>query len=64
VIIALRHVLAGIGAAAPEELPPVPYASVSRWNGDGDRLRLAVWPVWGDTAHLTSLDDADGRRHT
>ncbi|WP_306416643.1 MULTISPECIES: histidine phosphatase family protein [unclassified Streptomyces] len=25
VIIALRHVLAGIGAAAPEELPPVPY---------------------------------------
>ncbi|MFE9059586.1 hypothetical protein [Streptomyces mutabilis] len=60
-IIALRHVLAGIGAAAPEELPPVPYASVSRWDGDDDRLRLAVW---GDTAHLTSLDDADRRRHT
>ncbi|MFE0949025.1 hypothetical protein [Streptomyces mutabilis] len=55
-IIALRHVLAGIGAAAPEELPPVPYASVSRWNGDSDRLRLAAYP--------TSLDDAEGTRHT
>ncbi|MDQ0389983.1 hypothetical protein J2S54_006803 [Streptomyces sp. DSM 42143] len=54
-IIALRHVLAGIGAAAPEELPPVPYASVSRWNGDGDRLRLAAW---GDTAP----PDLAGRR--
>ncbi|MGW5503406.1 histidine phosphatase family protein [Streptomyces rochei] len=61
VLIALRHVLAGIGAVAPEQLPPVPNASVSRWNGDGDRLRLAVW---GDTAHLTSLGDAEGTRHT
>lgn len=50
VIIALRHVLAGIGAAAPEELPPVPNASVSSWSSDGHRLNLAAW---GDTAHLT-----------
>jgi broad specificity phosphatase PhoE len=49
VLIALRHVLAGIGATAPEQLPPVPNASVSHWNGDGHRLRLISW---GDTAHL------------
>ncbi|WP_425314790.1 histidine phosphatase family protein [Streptomyces ambofaciens] len=60
VVSALRYVLAGIGAVAPEELPPVPNASVSQWNGDGHRLRLAVW---GDTTHLTSLDDMEGMRH-
>ncbi|WP_226487497.1 histidine phosphatase family protein [Streptomyces parvulus] len=60
VVIALRYVLAGVGAAAPEELPPVPNASVSHWNGDGHRLRLAAW---GDTAHLTSLDDMEGMTH-
>ncbi|WP_151771141.1 histidine phosphatase family protein [Streptomyces abyssomicinicus] len=49
VLVALRHVLAGIGATAPEALPPVPNASVSYWAGDGHRLRLASW---GDTAHL------------
>ncbi|MFD8935820.1 histidine phosphatase family protein [Streptomyces sp. NPDC059578] len=52
VVIALRHVLAGIGATAPEQLPPVPNASLSHWSGDGDRLRLSAW---GDTAHLTPL---------
>ncbi|MGW4010929.1 MULTISPECIES: histidine phosphatase family protein [unclassified Streptomyces] len=57
VVIALRYVLAGIGAVAPEELPPVPNASVSHWNGDGHRLRLVSW---GDTAHLSSLDDMEG----
>ncbi|MEU5756824.1 histidine phosphatase family protein [Streptomyces sp. NPDC047829] len=60
VVIALRYVLAGIGAVPPEELPPVPNASVSHWNGDGHRLRLAAW---GDTAHLTSLDDMEGMTH-
>jgi broad specificity phosphatase PhoE len=53
VLVALRHVLAGIGATSPEQLPPVPNASVSHWEGDGQRL----WPVcWGDTAHLTTLE--------
>ncbi|MFG2548271.1 histidine phosphatase family protein [Streptomyces sp. NPDC048594] len=60
VVIALRYVLAGIGAVAPEELPPVPNASVSHWNGDGLRLRLAAW---GDTAHLNSMDDIEGMTH-
>ncbi|WP_395570373.1 histidine phosphatase family protein [Streptomyces sp. BK79] len=53
IVIALRHVLTGIGAAPPQELPPVPNASVSHWTGDGHRLRPATW---GDTAHLSSLD--------
>jgi broad specificity phosphatase PhoE len=43
VLIALRHVLGGIGATAPEHLPPVPNASVSHWSGDGRRLRLVTW---------------------
>ncbi|MGV9548306.1 histidine phosphatase family protein [Streptomyces ardesiacus] len=60
VVIALRHVLAGIGAIAPEDLPPVPNASVSHWNGDGHRLRLVAW---GDTAHLTSLNEMEGTTH-
>ncbi|MGZ3119832.1 histidine phosphatase family protein [Streptomyces sp. H62] len=60
VVIALRYVLAGIGAVPPWELPPVPNASVSHWNGDGHRLRLAAW---GDTAHLTPLDDMEGMTH-
>lgn len=51
VIVALRHVLAGIGAEAPDRVPPVANASVSHWRGDGRRLR----PVrWADTAHLTA----------
>ncbi|MDH6224871.1 histidine phosphatase family protein [Streptomyces sp. MJP52] len=58
VLIALRHVLAGIGATAPEQLPPVPNASVSHWDGDGHRLRLISW---GDTAHLTPPASAGDR---
>lgn len=57
VIIALRYVLAGIGATASEDLPPIPNASVSHWIGDGRRLRLATW---GYTGHLTSPDSAEG----
>ncbi|MEU4654121.1 histidine phosphatase family protein [Streptomyces sp. NPDC023723] len=53
VLVALRHVLAGIGAEAPDRVPPVPNASVSHWRGDGRRLRPAGW---GDTAHLTAPD--------
>ncbi|MFC9154625.1 histidine phosphatase family protein [Streptomyces bauhiniae] len=49
VLLALRYVLAGIGAAAPEHLPPVPNASLSHWDTDGRTLRLRTW---GDTAHL------------
>ncbi|MFF4713480.1 histidine phosphatase family protein [Streptomyces eurythermus] len=57
VVLALRHVLAGIGAPAPDRLPPVPNASVSSWLGDGRRLHPASW---GDTAHLTNPDPTDG----
>ncbi|UUU33302.1 histidine phosphatase family protein [Streptomyces sp. CA-210063] len=49
IAVAVRFVLAGLGAPAPEALPPVPNASVSHWNGDGGRLRLVRW---GDTGHL------------
>ncbi|WP_448316288.1 histidine phosphatase family protein [Streptomyces sp. CO7] len=55
VLVALRHVLAGIGAASPESLPPVPNASVSHWEGDGRRLHPTRW---GDTAHLDAADPA------
>ena len=49
IAVAVRFVLTGLGAPAPETLPPVPNASVSQWDGDGGRLR----PVrWGDTGHL------------
>ena len=56
VLVALRYVLAGIGATAPEQLPPVPNASVSSWTGDGHQLHLSTW---GDTRHLTSPDSAE-----
>lgn len=52
IAVAVRLVLAGIGATVPGRLPPVPNASVSEWTGDGGRLRLTRW---GDTTHL---DDA------
>ncbi|MGW5048788.1 histidine phosphatase family protein [Streptomyces griseoluteus] len=52
VLLALRHALAGIGAAAPGHLPPVPNASLSHWTTDGRTLRLHTW---GDTAHLAGL---------
>lgn len=50
VVVALRHVLSGIGAPVPHDPPPVPNASVTHWRGDGRRLRLVDW---GRTAHLT-----------
>ncbi|MFE5207047.1 histidine phosphatase family protein [Streptomyces sp. NPDC056600] len=55
VLVALRHVLAGVGATSPESLPPVPNASVAHWEGDGRRLRPTRW---GDTAHLDPADPA------
>nr|WP_272920692.1 histidine phosphatase family protein [Streptomyces sp. SID1328] len=57
VLLALRYVLTGIGAAAPEELPPVPNASVSQWGTDGRTLRLLTW---GHTAHLNALTTTQG----
>jgi broad specificity phosphatase PhoE len=49
IAVAVRLVLAGLGSTFPGDLPPVPNASISRWDSDGGRLRLARW---GDTAHL------------
>ncbi|UGQ12182.1 histidine phosphatase family protein [Yinghuangia sp. ASG 101] len=49
VVVALRYVIAGIGAPVPDGVA-VPNASVSHWAGDGRRLRLVTW---ADTRHLT-----------
>ncbi|NEC63952.1 histidine phosphatase family protein [Streptomyces sp. SID9727] len=49
VVVAVRFALAGVGAAAPEDVPPVPNASLSHWQGDGRCLSLRLW---GGTAHL------------
>ncbi|MDX3522314.1 histidine phosphatase family protein [Streptomyces scabiei] len=49
IAVAVRLVCAGLGAASPGALPPVPNASVSQWESDGGRLRLTRW---GETAHL------------
>ncbi|WP_369023606.1 histidine phosphatase family protein [Nocardia cyriacigeorgica] len=42
-IAALRRIFAGPGSELPEELPPVPNASVSQWIQDGGRLKLVRW---------------------
>ncbi|WP_280234471.1 histidine phosphatase family protein [Nocardia cyriacigeorgica] len=42
-IAALRRIFAGPGPALPEELPPVPNASVSEWIQDRGRLKLVRW---------------------
>lgn len=49
VVVALRFVLAGLGAPSPENLPPVPNASVSSWHRNGQHLVLRHW---GDITHL------------
>lgn len=49
VVMAVRHVLAGLGSPVPDS-PPVANASISRWDGDGRSLRLAEF---GSTAHLS-----------
>ncbi|NEC10003.1 histidine phosphatase family protein [Streptomyces sp. SID7909] len=53
-VVAVRFALAGLGAAAPEDVPPVPNASLSHWQGDGHRLSLRLW---GGTAHLAREGD-------
>ncbi|WP_110946346.1 histidine phosphatase family protein [Streptomyces avicenniae] len=50
VVVCLRHAIDGIGAPVPPGgVAVVPNASVTRWHGDGTRLRLAEF---GSTAHL------------
>ncbi|KJY40623.1 phosphoglycerate mutase, partial [Streptomyces sp. NRRL B-1568] len=51
VVVAVRHVLDGLGSPAPDAAP-VANASVSRWDGDGSVLRLAEY---GTTTHLTEV---------
>jgi 2,3-bisphosphoglycerate-dependent phosphoglycerate mutase len=53
VVTSVRYVLAGLGAAVPDDLPPVPNASVSHWSGDAAQLRLASW---ASTTHLTGME--------
>ncbi|MFJ4919960.1 histidine phosphatase family protein [Streptomyces sp. NPDC088725] len=43
VVVALGHIITGIGATVPDDVPPVPNASVSHWRGDGRHLRLTSW---------------------
>lgn len=49
VVASMRYVLAGMGAAVPDSLEPVPNASVSQWRREGERLGLRVW---GEVGHL------------
>ncbi|WP_280480517.1 histidine phosphatase family protein [Nocardia cyriacigeorgica] len=42
-IAALRRIFSGPGSELPEELPPVPNASVSQWVQDRGRLKLVRW---------------------
>ncbi|WP_324197431.1 histidine phosphatase family protein [Nocardia cyriacigeorgica] len=42
-IAALCRIFAGPGSELPEELPPVPNASVSQWIQDQGRLKLVRW---------------------
>ncbi|MFF4741439.1 hypothetical protein ACFY2W_36975 [Streptomyces sp. NPDC001262] len=51
VIVAVRHVLAGLGSPAPDAAP-VANASIPRWDGDGARLLL---DEYGATGHLGDL---------
>jgi broad specificity phosphatase PhoE len=48
VVLAVAQVLAGVGAPVPEPVP-IPNASVSRWDGDGSRMRLVEFAA---VAHL------------
>ncbi|UED86687.1 histidine phosphatase family protein [Streptomyces profundus] len=49
VVVALARAVAGLGVEPRPEARPVPNASLTRWTGDGTRLRLAEF---GDAAHL------------
>lgn len=51
VVLAVRQVMAGLGAPDPGAVP-VPNASVSRWDGDGSRMRLVEF---GAVDHLRDL---------
>ncbi|MFI1095670.1 histidine phosphatase family protein [Streptomyces sp. NPDC020917] len=46
VVLAVRQVLSGIGAPDPGPVE-IPNASVSRWDGDGTRMRLAEFAAVG-----------------
>ncbi|TDC13313.1 histidine phosphatase family protein [Streptomyces sp. 8K308] len=52
VVAAVRQVAAGLGAPPPVDEEPVPNASISRWVGDGGRLRLVEY---GATDHLPAV---------
>ncbi|WP_232329449.1 histidine phosphatase family protein [Nocardia violaceofusca] len=43
VVVTAAHVLAGVGAPPPAELPPVPNASITHWHNSESRLRLTTW---------------------
>jgi len=46
IVLAVRQVLSGIGAPDPGPVE-IPNASVSRWDGDGTRMRLAEFAAVG-----------------
>ncbi|MFE6922331.1 histidine phosphatase family protein [Nocardia sp. NPDC057663] len=53
VVLSMRYILEGMGAAVPDSLEPVPNASVSQWRRDGPRLGLRVW---GEVGHLGNTE--------
>ena len=51
VVLAVRQIMAGIGAPVPG-LVPIPNASVSRWDSDGALMRMTEF---GEIGHLADL---------
>ncbi|MBY8882098.1 histidine phosphatase family protein [Streptomyces sp. PLK6-54] len=51
VVLAVRQILAGIGAPVPGLLP-IPNASVSRWDSDGSLMRMTEFGAIDHLSHL------------
>lgn len=45
IVVTAAHVLAGVGAPPPADMPPVPNASITHWHNGGHHLRLAAWGI-------------------
>ncbi|MFF0455009.1 histidine phosphatase family protein [Nocardia africana] len=45
VVVTAAHVLAGVGATPPADMPPVPNASITHWHNIEHHLRLATWGI-------------------
>lgn len=45
IVVTAAHVLAGVGATSPADMPPVPNASITHWHNGEHHLRLAAWGI-------------------